>query len=263
MIAARKTGALVAGVGGAADVGATSRAPLSPPRRPPRPASVDLAYGDSDSERAKRRRRGRRGGRRMRDDARPGDVYGWSWPARPVGDDPYQWRGPVQAQLAPAPTATPVAAACEPASERMFEVADDVQPPVIDDAASVDVWVELPPAEDAPRKGRARRARGKPAAAEAPPAESAVVQPIEAAPTVVAPAEPKAVESDTVEPVAMEAAAAEALDPAPVVETVVAEPVEAAVEPALISEPAPRPVDANEILAPPATPKRGWWRRGA
>ena len=27
--------------------------------------------------------------------------------------------------------------------------------------------------------------------------------------------------------------------------------------------PTPRPFDVSEIVAPPSTPKRGWWRRGA
>ena len=227
----------------------------------PRPASLEPAYGDSDSERAKRRRRGRRGGRRMRDDARPGDVYGWSWPARPVGDDPYQWRGPVQAQLAPAPTATPVAAALEPASEPVFEAADDVQPPVIDDAASVDVWVELPAAEDAPRKGRARRGRGRAAAAETAVVETPVVEaqaPVAATAVPVTP-EPALPQPTEPEPAAMEAAAAETPDPAPIVETVVA----ATEPPAAAPEPTPPPFDVSEIVAPPPTPKRGWWRRGA
>jgi len=228
---------------------------------PARPAPAELADGDAEGERARRRRRGRRGGRRMRDEARPGDVYGWSWPARPVGDDPYQWRGPVPAQLAPpgetAPA--PVTAAFEPAPERGFEVADDAQPPVIDDTASVDVWVELPPADDAPRKGRARRGRSRAPAADATIVETPVVEPVETQATADAPAEPEAIE-----PVIAEA-------PAPVAEVAVA-PIEAApsieevvatVEPPPAVEPAPRPVDANEILAPPATPKRGWWRRGA
>jgi ribonuclease E len=193
----------------------------------------------------------------MRDDARPGDVYGWSWPARPIGDDPYQWRGPVPAQLGPAaePVATqaPVAASFEPSARPAIEADDDVQPPVIDDAASVDVWVELPPTEEAPRKGRARRGRGRTAEAESPIAGTPV-EPVEAALTVVAPAEPEPVEPEAPTPVIAEAMVAEAAVAA-------AEPE--AVEPSPGNELASRPIDANEIVAPPATPKRGWWRRGA
>ncbi len=49
-------------------------------------------------------------------------------------------------------------------------------------------------------------------------------------------------------------------EPVTVKETVVApvpEPVSVAPEPAL----APAEPDPNEISAPPAQPKRGWWRR--
>jgi ribonuclease E len=225
------------------------------PIAPARPVGPEPAEGDADGERARRRRRGRRGGRRMRDDARPGDVYGWSWPARPVGDDPYQWRGPVQAQLAPAPVAPaeyapapqPVAAAM---AEPVFEPADDTQPALTDDAVAVDVWVELPAAEETPRKGRARRGRKSGAAAEvSAPAETAV-------------AEPEAPSAELID-----LSSAPEPEPEPPIVTV-PEPVTAATpEPVAVveaaAEPAPRPIDANEIVAPPATPKRGWWRRGA
>jgi ribonuclease E len=225
----------------------------------PRPAPAD-ADGD-DSERGRRRRRGRRGGRRMRDEARPGDVYGWSWPARPVGDDPYQWRGPVQAQLAspePAPQvvyeAPPIAS--EPVTTGVADLVPDEQPVLADDSASVDVWVELPEADaaPAPRKGRTRRPRGK--AAEAAPApEAEVADEVAMVPTETpAPAaSPVAELEPAAEPVA-EAAVPER-EPEPLA-------VEASAPPA--SEPAPAPVvDANEISAPPVSPRRGWWRRGA
>src|SRR5580658_8292673 len=124
----------------------------------PRPAAEPAGDLDTD-ERGRRRRRGRRGGRRAREEGRPGDAYGWSWPARPVGDDPYQWRGPAQAQLAPAlepAPAQPTYAATE--LEPVAAFADAPQPQAADGAA-VDVWVELPPAE--PRSERPRRGRGR------------------------------------------------------------------------------------------------------
>jgi ribonuclease E len=237
------------------------------PATPARPATPDTVDGDADGERARRRRRGRRGGRRMRDETRPGDVYGWSWPARPVGDDPYQWRGPVQAQLAPAPTPAPVAATTfEPAPEPVFEAADDAQPPVIDDVASVDVWDELPAAEEAPRKGRARRGRSRAAAAEAAIIDTAGAEPGAA---VAALPEPDVPEPDAPalgvpglsepEPVAVEPLAAQAPELAPIVEVAAATVEPPPPEPA----PTPRPFDVSEIVAPPSTPKRGWWRRGA
>jgi ribonuclease E len=220
------------------------------PTAAPRPA----ADAESDAEGAKRRRRGRRGGRRMRDEARPDDVYAWAWPARPVGDDPYQWRGPVQAQLAPEP-APPMAVVAEALAppEPAAEAAPATQPVLADDAASVDVWVELPAAEEAPRKGRARRPRRGAAAAAEPAAVDAVAEP--------AAAEAPTRGEETPAPVM-------AAEPVPleiVEESVVAEPEPPApVQAANESAPAePAPFDAAEILSPPPTPRRGWWRRGA
>ncbi len=220
--------------------------------QPVRPASDEQVEGEGDGERGRRRRRGRRGGRRMREEPRAGDVYAWSWPSRPVGDDAYQWRGPVQAQLAPPPVSSPEPVAASPEPVEMLDAA--LQPPIADDGASVDVWVELPAADEAPRKGRARRGRGRAAVAEPVSAEL----PAEPALETVAAASPEA------EPVAELAAASE---PVAVAEEPVAEVAAAPAAPVLasVNEPAPPPraVDANEIVAPPATPKRGWWRRGA
>jgi len=182
----------------------------------------------------------------MREEPRAGDVYAWSWPARPVGDDAYQWRGPVQAQLAPPPS--PVEA--PPAPIEALDAAP--QPPIGDDVAGVDVWVELPATEEAPRKGRARRGRGRSAAAEPVIAEAPmpIVEPaVAAAPVEAEPVTAAAPEPEAAEPTPL-VAEVESAAPAPVLATV-NEP------------PPPRPVDANEIVAPPATPKRGWWRRGA
>ena len=135
------------------------RATPDPGRDACRPLPADPADGDADGERGRRRRRGRRGGRRMRDETRPGDAYAWSWPARPIGDDPYQWRGPVPAQLGSAPIAAQPLPVAAPPPEPVMEAIPDLQPPVAEDAASVDVWVELPSEEPAPRKTRACRSR--------------------------------------------------------------------------------------------------------
>ena len=227
----------------------------APAAQPARPAADEAA--DAEGEARRRRRRGRRGGRRMRDETRAGDAYGWSWPARPVGDDPYQWRGPVQAQLAPAQTVEPqvVALAVESVEE---EEAPPTHVAVAEPAE--EVWVELPaPAEPAAKPKRTRRRRGAAAEAEAAPTVEAEAE----APTAEAPE--LAAEPGAVEPVAVEAPVTEpaALEPA---ETPAAEPVAAVAEPAPPPQPAPEPVpayDANEIVAPPPTPRRGWWRRGA
>jgi ribonuclease E len=210
----------------------------------------------------------------MREEPRAGDVYAWSWPARPVGDDPYQWRGPVQAQIAPPtmdfapapqPAAAGVAEAAEP--ETSLEAAPAVE--------SEELWVELPTAEEAPRKARSRRGRGGGRSAGAvdggdhaaaqPATEPLVAANAPAAETLIAPESPSF--ADPAEPEADEPPhdASHAMAPADVeavaeaVAETVAEP-EAALAPA---EPAPRPYVADEIVAPPASPRRGWWRRGA
>ncbi|HEY1752844.1 MAG TPA: Rne/Rng family ribonuclease [Caulobacteraceae bacterium] len=253
------------------------------PAETQRPEVADAAGEDAESRR--RRRRGRRGGRRMRDEARPGDAYGWSWPARPVGDDPYQWRGPVQAQLAPPEDSGPAAAAGLPphaeAHAPELEPAETSQPEPVDEAA-IDVWVELPPAE--PRRERSRRGRGRgraAAEAEASGAEAAGAEPDAAeSAALVTDAPPPAATLGRAEPDAAviepapepEPLAAEAA-PEPVVAVAEAEPELVAAEAELApvaAEPAPEPApppepvfDPNEISAPPAAPRRGWWRRGA
>jgi len=225
--------------------------------QPVRPAADEQSESSDAEGGGRRRRRGRRGGRRMREEPRAGDVYAWSWPSRPVGDDAYQWRGPVQAQLAPPEVASPLPFAAEP-YEPVEASGEAPQPPIADDVAGVDVWVELPAPDEEPRKGRARRGRGRAAAAEPVVAETSA-EPVAEAPFE---AEPVTAAAPRAEVVAEESAPPP--EPAP---PVVAELEAAPALPVLASvdEPAPAsaPVDANEISAPPATPKRGWWRRGA
>jgi len=224
-------------------------APASP--QPARPASDEPSEADGGP---KRRRRGRRGGRRMREDARPGDVYGWSWPARPVGDDPYQWRGPVQAQLAPPPVeahAAPEPAQQYAAPASSVEPDEAPQPELIAaDDATVDVWVELPAAEPRPA-ARPRRGRGRARTAEP---ESAAPEAVAEAPEpvieMIVPTPDIEPASESVEVVA------EVAEPEPVL-------AEASPEPAPRPAPAPTPYAADEIVAPPPSPRRGWWRRGA
>ncbi|UTP41503.1 Rne/Rng family ribonuclease [Phenylobacterium sp. LH3H17] len=238
------------------------------------PAAAEAAGSDTedDGQGGRRRRRGRRGGRRMRDDGRPTDVFSWTRPWVPYGDDPFVWHDP--AEDIPAPRA-PVAAN----DERPAPVAQ--AQPVIS-GPDVDVWVELPAVDDKPKKTRSRRGRGRgrgedgesPAEsaveAEAPMAEApsveAVVEPvIEAAPEPEPAVEAAPVKKPrarrTKASIAAEAAAAEAVaETAP----------EAAPEP----EPEPAPTPAPPVVAvrepdpaeigakPPAAARKGWWRRG-
>ncbi len=239
--------------------GEEPRTAAAPTPRAPSPAAAEQTDADGDAHR--RRRRGRRGGRRTRDEARPGDAYAWAWPARPVGDDPYQWRGPVQAQLAPAeleaaPERTMAEAAHAPAFAEAAVSAPEASEPVIAPAGTAEeIWVELPAPEEKPaRRSRSRRGRGKAAEAEMAGAETAEAATVEAeapeltvaevAPTELAPTEPPPVEA-VAEPTPVAAQAAEL---EPVAET---------------AAPAERPHDPNEIVTPPAAPRRGWWRRGA
>jgi ribonuclease E len=206
---------------------------------------------------------------RMRDDSRPHDAFSWVRPWVPYGEDPFVWYDPSEdLKLAPAQPANdapraPLAAAAEAATP---------SPAVASDSGD-DIWVELPAADEKPKRNRRARGRGRGRDDEAAPApvESVVVEAVaEPAPEP----EPEPVAANTDEPPAKPkrsrsrkvAAAAEV--EAPAIEAVVAPPV-ALVEPVLAEvaaepepAPAPRGPDPNEIAGPPPAPRKGWWRRG-
>jgi len=158
-----------------------------------------------------------------------------------------------------------------PRGERVPAVrvdAADLEPapiaPAVIEGPPADVWVELPPQEDAPKKARRPRSRGRKAADEVAsdavaetPVETEVEAEAEAPVEEIAPAPAPAVED-----VPLVAAEVEVEAPAPVIRQV--EP-EAAPEP-VVSEPVAAPAavepDPSEISTPPEKPKRGWWRRG-
>jgi len=210
----------------------------------------------------------------MRDDSRPQDVFAWTRPWVPYGEDPFVWYDPAEdLKRAPAPEQAPRAANdARPAAA----AAESVQAPepVISRPATAesddDIWVELPAIEDKPKRARRGRGRGRGEApadavaeAQPPAAAEAVIEPLEAPVSAdeAAPAAKKprgrrkapAAEAAPAEPV-FEAAAAE-IAPLPEPEP---EPVLTEAAPA----PAPREPDPAEITAPPAAPRRGWWRRG-
>jgi ribonuclease E len=271
------------------------------PREEHLPAAAEAADDEDAAFGGRRRRRGRRGGRRMRDDGRPQDVFTWIRPWVPYGEDPFVWFDPAE-DLKRAAAPQP-ANDRRPAPEPTLDVAAAVAAEAVQAPAPViartaaseeeDVWVELPPVEEKPK--RARRSRSRRGAAEA--AETAPETALEAGgetgvearaeapapvaqPQAAAPVEAPAVEPDAAPPAKKPrsrsrkaAAAAEAPAPA-----VAAEPApepapeptpEPAPEPVLaaaVAEPAPasapREPDPAEITAPPAAPRRGWWRRG-
>jgi ribonuclease E len=208
-------------------------APVRPQAQAQEPAS------ELDAEGRRRRRRGRRGGRRAREDQRPGDAYAWAWPARPVGDDAYQWRGSVQALTEDRLSAPP--------PEPQLQAEPDPAPTAVDlPAPDEEMWVELPATEEKPK--RPRRARGK----RSLPVETPAVSELETEAEAAVEAEAEIDEGGP--------------PPAPTLEVVAAPPVEVwpELEPALAAAPVSPPApDPAEISTPPAAPRRGWWRRGA
>lgn len=262
------------------------------------PTPVEAHDSDDETGRdGRRRRRGRRGGRRMRDDGRPQDVFAWTRPWVPYGDDPFVWYDPAEdLKRAPAPqpandqrSAAAVAPAPAPAPAAVAAEVAQAPAPVIarEPSSNEEIWVELPALEEKPKRARRSRSRGRGAAAEDAAAETAVEAVAEApaeavsAAAVEAPVETAAeapVAANTDAPpakkprsrsrkaatAAAEAAPAPAVEaPAPVLEPVAAVAAEPVAVEAVVAEPAPvREPDPSEITAPPAAPRRGWWRRG-
>jgi len=204
----------------------------------------------------------------MRDDARPTDAFSWTRPWVPYGDDPFVWYDPAEdlkkvaapandAQESPRPAVAAEAAA--PAPTMVSRPAD---------TSDEDIWVELPAVEDKPKRARRGRGRGRgsePSVLTNAAAEAAA--PVEA----IAAPPPETVVEHAPEP---------ANDPQPPLKKprsrakAKVAPVEAVTEPIAtpepISTPEPEPVaaaeprapDPAEISAPPAAPRKGWWRRG-
>jgi ribonuclease E len=193
------------------------------PERAERPERVEAPAAER-TERPERAERGERGGRRGRGRGERGERTETS-------DAPRAERTPAPrvdvAELEPAPLA-----------------------PAVIEGPPADVWVELPPQDEAPKKARRPRSRGRKAGDGEAPAETvaeAVVEvPVAETPAVEAPV------AETVEAAPLVAAdvEVEAPAPAPVVVETAPEPVLVAAEP-----------DPAEILTPPEKPKRGWWRR--
>ena len=222
---------------------------------------------ETDEEReSRRRRRGRRGGRRMRDDVRPTDAFSWVRPWVPYGDDPFVWYDPAEdmkiAAVAETPSApsAPRAEAPAPAPAQARAAAA---------SSDEDIWVELPEADEKPK--RSRRGRGRGRGRDDAPVEAAAEAVAE--PVVEAVAAPQALEPEPEpEPVAAEApkpkrsrakkAAPAAEAPPETVVEAVAAVIAAVPEPEPAPAPAPREPDPAEISGPAPAPRKGWWRRG-
>ena len=94
----------------------------------------------------------------MRDDARPTDAFAWTRPWVPYGDDPFVWYDPSEDMKRP-----PAPANDEREQPRV--AAEAVSPAPVARARSEggeeEVWVELPAAEDRPKRPRRGRGRGR------------------------------------------------------------------------------------------------------
>lgn len=188
----------------------------------------------------------------------------------PYGEDPFVWYDPAEdmkaATGAPANDRAPVDRG---SGERAAAESAKPAPAVASDSQE-DIWVELPEADEKPKRGRRGRGRGRGGRDEAPEAVA------DAAPVEVAAEAPEPVVEAAPEPIATEAAAEppakkprsrsrKAAEPkaetAPEAAEAAPEPVvQAAPEPE--PAPAPREPDPNEISGPPPAPRKGWWRRG-
>ncbi len=197
-----------------------------------------------------RRRRGRRGGRRQREEAQASDAYGWNWPAKLSGADPYEWRGPVAA-ASPAPP--PEAPSLSPAAMVVAAIATEAEPAA---EPAPEMWVELPPLEEKPAKARRGRSR------RAAPTSELEPPPVDATgDSTVSSAEPADVDVD-----AEAAAPASPINGAgPSAPVLAPQPVAMRIEPELAAAVAetPKAPDPAEIIEPAPAPRRGWWRRDA
>ena len=240
--------------------------------RPPVAAEARSDEED-DGQGGRRRRRGRRGGRRTREDGRPMDAFSWVRPWVPYGEDAFVWHDPAEDMKPAAP-----AAERQERPERQDrperqgrpertprpdrqDLASAPQPAVLVEASGVeeDIWVELPAIEEKPKRARPRRGRSTPELAVDIVTEEVAAEPVVLPEATV---EPEVIEEVPAAKPARarrtKAAKAEATsDPAAVEPVPVTTP-----EPEPVMEaPKPREPDPAEISAPPATPRKGWWRR--
>ncbi|RAK55479.1 Rne/Rng family ribonuclease [Phenylobacterium soli] len=257
-------------------------------REPREGAPAHEARDDEEGGHGRRRRRGRRGGRRMRDEGRPSEPFAWTRPWVPYGDDPFVWYDPSEdaKKAAPANDERPASREAPfrealsreaPSREAPVAAAAEAAPAPVSRArapeSNEDIWVELPAAEDKPKRSRRTRGRGRGRGGEGEaPAEAVSEVPAapqaEPAPEPVVEAQPEVVSEEPAPPAKKPRSRKKAAAPAPetVAETVaepVVEAVAAAPAPAAEAAPAaPAEPDPNEISAKPAAPRKGWWRRG-
>jgi|GEM_PF-124499 len=207
-----------------------------------KPTLVESDEGPDRAPRAERSERSEGGGRGRRDRGRG--------------------RGRRDAQTeAVSEASTEAGAADAPVPEPVELVIPPIASLAEGESFTSEVWVELPTEAEPAKKPRRTRSRGKKADAEAQPAVEAAAEPVDAIPVHVTEGE---IEAVSPEPEAAPAAEAGPIDDIPVhLSQAEVEAVEHEA-PAAPSEPvveAPAEPDPAEITAPPAKPKRGWWRK--
>jgi ribonuclease E len=244
---------------------------------------------DDDSEGARRRRRGRRGGRRVREE---GDRDGFTWVRgrTPSLEDPYVWFDPIN------PAARADGDDEAPAAGRPARDTESVQAERPEGETAGDREGGRSRRRRGRGRGRDRAAGGDEgrevtlearATGEGMPPEGSPDTPMatvvseDEAPAAVAVAEPKrrrvrrkVASTATTDDAVVEPNESEPAGPAADLDISPAEAAEIAPEPELAPEPetvtAPAAVvdiaaiideDPNQIVAPPAKAKRGWWRR--
>ena len=233
-----------------------------------RPQESRGEYED-DGQGGRRRRRGRRGGRRMREEGRPQDGFSWTRPWVPYGEDPFVWFDPSE-DIRPA--------SAEPHVSQAAGVAEPGAPQP-DIAGQDDIWVELPAADDRPKKARSRRGRGRnrdegAVTETVETAEAVIAAPVAVAEPEPVPEPPPEVVEPAEQPTAPPVRKSRSRKAAATVEPVEATAPEPVAE--MVAELAPKPAakakatkvaavarepDPAEILAPPSAPRKGWWRK--
>ena len=226
---------------------------------------------DADGK-PRRRRRGRRGGRRMREEGDRSQPYGWTEPGRiGAGDDPYAWRDPLSLRHGSESDAT-----SDRGEQPGFDQAGEAEAPETETVSVTDSEIGQTPPLAGPQTevaaGESPYTWDTPDALGIEPPEEPVAEVAPAAkPKRARTRKPKAAAATEevaiaavgfAEPEVYEAAAPVEAEPEPELEP---EPTAPEPEPvplvaADLAPPAAAP-DPNEIVAPPAEPKRGWWRR--
>ena len=237
--------------------------PRSEESRPPVAAEARIDEED-DGQGGRRRRRGRRGGRRTREDGRPMDAFSWVRPWVPYGEDAFVWHDPAEDMKPAAPAADrterPERQDRPERPDRQERQSAEPVAEVAVGGVSEDIWVELPALEDKPKRTRSRRGRGA-AEASVVEAETELVVAEIAPVSEEAPEAEPAVEAPVAKPARTRRTRAAKAEVAAESVATPAEPVTIPEPEAVKVAPKPREPDPAEISAPPASPRKGWWRR--